>query len=153
MCVPILFYRMSRYSLLLVIAQFGLIGFLLWNGDIVQWEPYTLIPQVTGVLIAIWGVLSIKIGNFNVQPEVKSSSLVTSGPFKWIRNPMYLGILALFVPAVILDGSVLQWMACILLTVVLLLKMKREEHLLYEHFGNSYLQYKENTWRLIPYLY
>lgn len=144
---------MSTYSLFLVIAQFSLIGFLIWNGNILQWNPFVLILQAAGLLIAFWGAFTIKIGNFNIQPEVKAVLLVTSGPFKWIRNPMYLGILAIFIPAALLEENILQQILCLLLIVVLVLKIRREEQLLYKRFCTSYLLYKKKTWRLIPYVY
>lgn len=143
---------MSRYSLFLVIAQFFLIGFLVLSTTIFTTIP-ALIIQVIGLSIALWGVLTIRIGNFNIQPEVKSKTLITSGPFRWVRNPMYLGILMVFLPAVIHRAGVLNWSAYTLLVIILFLKIYREEKLLVSHFSEEYLTYMATSKRLIPYLY
>lgn len=144
---------MSKSSVLLIIAQFTLIGFLVWNDNIIQRQPIMLAIQLIGVLIAIWGVLTIKVGNFNIQPEVKSKILISKGPFRWIRNPMYLGILIVFLLPVIRNQSLTQWLAFVLLIIVLLIKIGREEQLLYERFRESYIVYKKKSWRLIPFVF
>lgn len=144
---------MSKYSLLLVIAQFALIGLLVWNSKVILWEPLPIITQFIGIGIALWGVLTIKIGNFNVQPEVKSTVLITKGPYRLLRNPMYTGIILVFLPSVILNNNLLLRVCYFLLIVVLLLKVYREEQLLQKSFGGNYVSYKKKTWRLIPFIF
>ena len=141
---------MSRSSLILVIAQGLLIGALLYNSDSFSMEYIPLLFKVCGFVIALWGVLAMRIGNFNVQPEVKSEALVTRGPYQILRNPMYTGILLFFIPAPL---SIINSILYIALFVVLVLKIYREEQLLSSHFGTTYAAYKKTTYRLIPLLF
>ncbi|WP_405210591.1 methyltransferase family protein [Dokdonia sp. Asnod2-E02] len=144
---------MSRSSLILVIAQGFLIGALLYSSDSFSVEYIPLLFKVFGFAIALWGVLAMRIGNFNIQPEVKSEALVTRGPYQILRNPMYTGILLFFIPAAFIPLSIINSMLYIALVVVLILKIYREEQLLSSHFGATYKAYKKTTYRLIPLLF
>lgn len=144
---------MSRSSLILVIAQGLLIGALLYNSESFSMEYIPLLFKVCGFVIALWGVLAMRIGNFNVQPEVKSEALVTRGPYQILRNPMYTGILLFFIPAAFIPLSIINSILYIALFVVLVLKIYREEQLLSSHFGTTYAAYKKTTYRLIPLLF
>ena len=144
---------MSLYSLSLVLSQFSLIFFILWNVDLVRWDLPSLCLQLLGMIVALWGIVVIKIGNFNIQPEVKSEVLVTKGIFKLLRNPMYTGIILVFLPAIITENTLSLWIYFILLIVVLILKIYKEETFLLEKFVEDYSVYKKNTWRLLPFVY
>ncbi|NNL15178.1 MAG: isoprenylcysteine carboxylmethyltransferase family protein [Flavobacteriaceae bacterium] len=109
--------------------------------------------QALGAMVGIWGILTIKIGNFNIQPEVKSNSLITTGPYKWIRNPMYLAVILFFLPIIIQNLNWLNTIVFVVLLVTLFFKVIREEEFLEERFGNAYREYKKRTKRLIPYIF
>ena len=121
---------MSKKSLLLVIIQFSCFTFFAFNGvlDTSNWLIYL---QILGFLIAVWGVLAMKLGNFNVQPEVKPiAKMVTKGPYKIIRNPMYTGLLLFFGVAIISNFTYLRLLVFLLLATVLVLKIFMEESFL-----------------------
>ena len=93
------------------------------------------------------------VGNFNIQPEVKSYSLITAGPYKWIRNPMYMAVILFYVPIVIQNFSLMNVLVFIVLFIAILLKIYSEEQFLEEQFGDKYLKYKRRTKRLILFIY
>jgi len=144
---------MSKKSLILVIIQFACFGFFIFIGGMVSKNNWIAI-QVIGFIISVWGVIAMKIGNFNVQPEVKpSAKFITNGPYKFIRNPMYSGLILFFGASIISNYSHLRLTIFVLLIYVFLEKIKLEEQFLFDRFGDDYLKYKKNSYRLIPFIY
>ena len=109
--------------------------------------------QIMGVILGIWAILSIGINNFHIQPEVKSDALVTKGPYKWIRNPMYTAVILFFMPIVIQNLGWLNILVFTLLVLTLILKILSEELFLKERFGEDYKEYFKSTKRLIPFIF
>jgi len=144
---------MSKKSLILVIIQFSCFAYFLFSRRFMA-KNYWIIIQMIGFVISLWGILAMKIGNFNIQPEVKPTAhFVSNGPYKFIRNPMYSGLILFFGAAVISNYSLLHLTVFIILIIVFIEKIKMEETFLSVKFGKKYLEYKERTFRLIPVLY
>ena len=105
-----------------------------------------------GILIFVNPVLQFVKSKTTVNPiqfeEV--NKLVTSGIFKYSRNPMYLGMLM-----IILSTSIFYLNIYSILTPLLFIlwinkfQIKREEEFLTEKFGDEYLSYKKKTRRWI----
>ena len=144
---------MSKKSYILVIIQFSCFAFFLFSKNLIA-NNFLVIFQITGFVLSTLGVLAMKIGNFNIQPEVKVNALFrNSGSYKIIRNPMYAGIILFFLASIISYFSFLRLSILTVLIIVLLEKIKLEEQFLSEKFGEIYLEYKKNTYRLIPFFY
>ena len=143
---------MSKKSLILVIIQIlTMVYLLIFNNPLIF--GLGLVFQAIGIFIGIWGILIMGIGNFNIQPEVKSNSLITTGPYKLIRNPMYMAVILVYVPIVIQNFSWINALVFIVLFIAILLKIYFEEQFLEERFGNNYLEYKRKTKSLLPFIY
>lgn len=143
---------MSIKSVILVFFQIvAMVYLVIWNNPITH--GIGLVLQIAGLILGLWGILTIKLGNFNIQPEVKSVELITSGPYRWIRNPMYIAVLLFYIPIITQNFNWLNLLVFILLIVTLLFKINSEEQYLEEQFGTDYLQYKSETKRLIPFLF
>jgi len=144
---------MSKKSKILVIIQFTIFAYFILSGRIIADSIWFFI-QILGFIISLWSIIVMKIGNFNIQPEVKTAAIFkTNGPYAIIRNPMYIGIILFFVAALISNYSSLHLSAFTLLVIVLLEKIALEEIFLSERFGNAYFKYKKKTYRLIPFIY
>jgi protein-S-isoprenylcysteine O-methyltransferase Ste14 len=148
-------------SRLLVTLQFALIAALAvpWGApDVGAWVAVlTRVPAVLpiggGIALGLWALGANRPGNFNVRPEPRPGGhLVTTGPYRFIRHPMYLAVL-LFAAGLLL-GDLVPWRfaAFIALAAVLHLKAAIEERLLRgAHPG--YADYARRTPRLIPFLH
>jgi protein-S-isoprenylcysteine O-methyltransferase Ste14 len=144
---------MSIISKTLVILQFSCLLFLLIQGKILA-IGLLLVFQIFAIILGIWAIWVMKIGNFNIQPELKNNAvLVNSGPYKFIRNPMYSGLILFFGSGLATSFHILNFLVFLLMVLVLLLKINREEKYLALRFGDDYLAYKNRTHRLIPYLF
>ena len=143
---------MSKKSAILVILQIAAMILLIWFNKPIS-SGFGLIVQAFGILIGIWAIIAVRIGNFNIQPEVKSNILIVKGPYKWIRNPMYTAVILFYLPIVIQNLNLLNIVVFILLFAILILKIISEEHYLEERFNSLYLEYKKGTKKLLPFIY
>jgi protein-S-isoprenylcysteine O-methyltransferase Ste14 len=76
--------------------------------------------------------------------------LIRSGPYAFVRHPIYSGLLLATIGTAIFVG---QWRGLIAVPLVLLsesIKAKREEQFMIEEFGETYQQYREQTWFIAP---
>ena len=86
----------------------------------------------------------------SVNPNRPTTTLLTRGPFRMSRNPMYLGMVVQYVGLALLFNSL--WAIVLLplaLVVVQLTVIKREERYLEQKFGEEYLAYKARVRRWI----
>lgn len=144
---------MSGSSKILVIMQFICLLFLIGSTEIVSTGVF-LVLQLVGLFLSLWSVWIMKLGKFNIQPELKTNAvLVSSGPYKMIRNPMYSGIIIFFGAGVANAFNAMNLLVLILLILVFLLKIIKEEKYMLARFGNEYVAYKKRTYRLVPFLF
>ena len=107
---------------------------------------------VAGLLIAVWARMTLGRNWSNVVTVKGDHELVRTGPYRWVRHPIYTGLL------LALAGSALSQDLRIDLVVVPLaflgfwIKLRREEIWMRGQFGPAYDTYCAQTARLIPYL-
>lgn len=140
------------FSFSLVIIQFGCILLLLIS------EPWftsgiEVFLQIFAIFVGISAILTMHIGHFNIIPDpLPDIQLVTKGPYRWIRHPMYASILYFFLPVTLISDSWITWLIFIVLSINLLVKLHYEEWLLTQRFAD-YPTYQKHSKKLIPYLY
>ena len=99
-----------------------------------------------GIIIAGAGMFR-RLGTA-VIPHKPASRLVTSGIYRWTRNPMYLGMAVAYAGvAVLFDSLVSLLLLPIVLFLVQTQVIAKEEAYLERAFGNAYLQYKQRARR------
>lgn len=123
------------------------------TGPIVPGNPVFLVGAVAGVLLVIWSLWTMRLSNLNVMPDLKANSiLVTSGPYRLIRHPMYAAVLLITLALVLNHLTLLRVGYWLVLVIDLHLKFMYEEKLLLEKYP-QYSDYKQRTKRLIPFIY
>ena len=84
---------------------------------------------------------------------VKNHQLITDGFYKHIRHPLYLGETLRNFGFVLIFSSIYGVLFIALGTIFLLLRIRIEEEMLIEEFGEIYEEYQRKTKRIIPYIY
>lgn len=83
--------------------------------------------------------------------HVEADFLCTSGPYAYVRNPLYLGN---FLIGISLCIALNEWYAYVLFVIsyvsVYSIVIPYEERFLEEKFGSAYTEYKAHTGRLLP---
>jgi protein-S-isoprenylcysteine O-methyltransferase Ste14 len=114
--------------------------------------------EVTGMIIALagvgvrsWGIATL--GRY-FQREViiePGQTVITEGPYRWIRHPAYAGnLLTVFGIGLMLGSWVGALAAALIAFVALLPRLRVEERALLEAFGEDYRAYGAETPRLMP---
>lgn len=143
-------------SEVLVALQIGLVlalvGAARWPAPPRSWPPMLFLLAVA-VVLGVWTLGYNRWGNFNIRPELRRGArLVTGGPYRHIRHPMYASVLLGVGALVVADARPWRIALLVALLVVLMLKAAREEEYLREAFP-EYAAYASRTWRLVPFVY
>lgn len=137
-------------SRLLVALQLGLIACIFATGPWLARQPAALTLELLGAVLGTWAVVAMRRSKLRIHPEVAAgATLVTAGPFRWIRHPMYTAVLLLTVALVADAPSPLRAGLWLALLAVLVVKLRREERFLRAHFA-GYADYARATARLVP---
>ncbi|MGA7295933.1 MAG: isoprenylcysteine carboxylmethyltransferase family protein [Rhodanobacteraceae bacterium] len=111
-------------------------------------------------LVLTWGGLAFSVwarlylgSNWSASVQVKQDhELVRSGPYRYVRHPIYTGMLTGFLGcALALD----QWRGLLALAIVLagfIYKLRLEERWMLETFGEAYADYRRHSHALIPFV-
>jgi protein-S-isoprenylcysteine O-methyltransferase Ste14 len=141
------------YPYILVFIQLSCLVFIAVSGPVFAKGMNGIFIESAGVFLAVLAIFTLKPGNFNITPRIKQNGvLVTSGPYRLIRHPMYLAQIIAVIPLVVDYFSWYRLAAILLLTVDLLVKIVYEEKKLNRHF-KGYAGYSQKTKKLIPGLY
>jgi protein-S-isoprenylcysteine O-methyltransferase Ste14 len=103
-----------------------------------------------GLLFSVWaraylgrnwsGNVTIKVGH----------ELIRSGPYRWVRHPIYSGMILAMIGTAINKGQLRGFIAVVLLWIGFSLKSKIEERFMVTTFGQEYEHYSRNTGAIVP---
>jgi protein-S-isoprenylcysteine O-methyltransferase Ste14 len=115
--------------------------------------PFTnigVILVIVGLGLNYWADALFRKSNTTVKPQEKPTTLVTSGFFRFTRNPMYLGMVLMLLGEAVFLGSLITFIFPILFFVIIeWVFLPEEERNLEKAFGKSYISYKKKVRRWI----
>ena len=105
-----------------------------------------------GISFAIWA--RVNLGrNWSSRPTMKEQhQLVTTGPYAYVRHPIYTGILLAALGTAIMS-SIFGIGMLIFLSIFFALRINKEEQMMLELFPNRYPEYQKHTKRLLPFVW
>jgi len=113
-------------------------------------EMAGVILTFLGAGIAIWA-RTILGGNWSAEVSLKvDHQLVRSGPYAYVRHPIYTGLLLAVTGTAVVIGEWRGLLAILVAAVGISLKAKREEALMIGAFGDRYQQHRRDTGFLLP---
>ena len=112
------------------------------------WIGFVLVALGLAFAVAARAVLG---SNWSGVVTVKQDhELIRSGPYRWVRHPIYTGLLVALLGSVIALGEVRGVIALALFTLAFLRRVTIEERLLADEFGAAYSAYCREVPRLVP---
>jgi protein-S-isoprenylcysteine O-methyltransferase Ste14 len=119
-----------------------------------------LIVDISGFIAGLFGLsfclyAQIKMGKswrVGIDEKVKTE-LITTGLYKLIRNPTYLGLFILNAGIWLIWPTFTVFILNLLFVIFLEIQVRCEEDFLILIHGNKYLEYKQRTKRYIPFIY
>lgn len=148
----------AQHELLLSLA-FWLLFEGWWHGG---WLDYRVVPHVfqvwtmglaltaVGVGISIWARLSLGSNWSGMVTLKEDHQLVGTGLYRWIRHPIYTGILLAMVGTAMIAGNLRACLAVVLALATLYFKARREERFLREEFGTRFEEHSRRTGMFLP---
>jgi protein-S-isoprenylcysteine O-methyltransferase Ste14 len=149
-------------------AVLRIAGNLLWIATLVwllipaavQWAAIPLPVSVRwiGVAMAVvcplllhWTLATLGANNLTDTIAVRAeATLVTDGPYRWVRHPYYVVAALLMAAVTVLTANWLIGLSSLFVLVLLALRTPKEEQMLIDRFGEQYRDYMTRTGRFCP---
>lgn len=148
-------FRLIFAALAGTIAAAALLGEMRFIEQSEGWlKAAGLLLFATGVFLRYWGILHLKAQFTRHVTVRKGDGIVSSGPYRKLRHPLYTGLLliavgmALFfqsIIAAIIGGALVAW--------ALAKRMDGEEAMLIAEFGEEYREWMKSRARFLPFIY
>jgi protein-S-isoprenylcysteine O-methyltransferase Ste14 len=156
--------REPAWSRLLFLAQMIIVALLDAVHHWPQWLMITVVPGgwtrywialllvLLGVAFSIWARAALGT-NWSGVVEVKvDHELVDHGPYRWLRHPIYTGMLIALLGTGLAAGELRGVLAFVIALLSLWLKSQVEERWMVREFGDRYTTYRRTTWALLPFI-
>jgi protein-S-isoprenylcysteine O-methyltransferase Ste14 len=129
----------------------GLLG-LVFSGSLFSLSPFVLAAQAAAVLLFIWARITFGRRSFHLAANPTEGGLVTWGPYRLIRHPIYTALCLFTLAGVLAHWS---WRAGLSEGLILgcaLIRIFCEEALVTARYP-EYGPYAARTWRMIPHVF
>lgn len=120
------------------------------NLPIVQYFGALLL--LLGVGFAVWARFVLGRNWSGIVTVKEDHTLITRGPYAWVRHPIYTGILLALLGTAVTLGTVINLVELVAVGLALWLKLRTEEKFMFETFGEQYTAYRQQVKALIPHV-
>ena len=111
---------------------------------------FGVVVAITAVFLLFWMFRSLGMNITDTVVTRRDHTLITDGPYRWIRHPLYTFGSLFFISLSLVTGIWLIPLLAIPTFAILIQRTSIEERALQERFGDEYLRYSERTGRFFP---
>jgi protein-S-isoprenylcysteine O-methyltransferase Ste14 len=113
------------------------------------WWPGLVLTAV-GVAISIWARVSLGANWSGVVTLKDNHELIRKGLYRWIRHPIYTGILLGMIGTAMIKGHLRGWLGFLIVLAAYYFKARREEGFLRQEFGEGFEEHARHTGMFFP---
>jgi protein-S-isoprenylcysteine O-methyltransferase Ste14 len=144
--------RLKVSSLAGYLTMVGSLLVLLFTGRLFSRQPAVIAVQAAALLLFLWARITFGRRSYHVAANPTEGGLVTIGPYKYIRHPIYAGMCLFTWAGVLAHWSWTSAICGVVMLAAAILRIFAEEKLVTSLYP-QYTQYAANTWRMVPYIF
>jgi protein-S-isoprenylcysteine O-methyltransferase Ste14 len=114
-------------------------------------SPVVIAIQVAGVLVVVWARLTFGMRSLHVGSNATRGGLVTTGPYRYVRHPIYAGTLVILAGVLVGHHDVAALIAVACVAAALVVRIVAEERAVVRTYP-EYADYAKRTKRIIPWV-
>lgn len=107
---------------------------------------------VIGLVFSVWARVTLGRNWSGVVTLKEGHELVERGPYRFVRHPIYTGILTMFLATALAQGRLSGFIGTLLLFASFWIKLRDEEKLMLQQFPERYTDYRRRAKRIIPFV-
>ena len=116
-----------------------------------SWLRWCGVPLgVASIAFLHWTLRSLGKNLTDTVVTRQDATLVTAGPYRYVRHPFYVSAGLLMFAATLLSANAVLGAASVVVLALLVVRMPKEEQQLLERFGQSYRDYRQATGAFFP---
>lgn len=124
---------------------------LLLRRSLFAHQPLFVGIQALGAALMLWARITFGARSFHAGANPTAGGLVTTGPYHYVRHPIYTAILLFVWAGVASHGTNLSLMTAIVATAAVMVRVVSEEELVEVEYP-EYVEYAKHTKRIIPFV-
>lgn len=138
-------------SILATVVLIGVAAALAFRGAILGTGPVSLSLQAAGIALMLWARLTFGLRSFHYAANTTQGGLITRGPYRYIRNPIYAAAWLIIWTGVAVHWSPINAVLAAVVAAMLIVRIVCEESLLRATYP-EYADYARKTARLVPFV-
>jgi protein-S-isoprenylcysteine O-methyltransferase Ste14 len=111
-----------------------------------------IVLQVFAALLMLWARMTLGARSFHFSANPTKGGLVTSGPYRYVRHPIYAAVVIFIVAGVVANLSVANGILGSVIIAGMIIRALCEERFLRVEYS-EYAGYSSHTWRMIPFVF
>ena len=107
---------------------------------------------VFGLAVTLWARSTLGANWSSEVAFKKGHELIRKGPYRFVRHPIYSGLLLMCLGSAIPVGELRSWLGFVLLVAGFWIKLRQEERLMLRHFPDQYPAYRKEVKAVVPFV-